>query len=354
MAWKEDKTSAPTHKVEQVSSHSSSPKLTLRTKLKAHCKKWWWVYLLVFVAITIILVLCLVYPIFHRIAQDNLNKSTLTITSLVLSNPKANSFHLFQNSTVGNPSAYHPQLDAFNASVALHGGKPYASIEIPHLHATRKAISIVDQDVTITDMDAFLAYNAAVLSQEEVKVNVRGKTKLHEMKFPATTVDYRKTATMKGLNKLSGFNVTSFEIKLTPDPDGANMVGEVYIPNPSDMTLSMGNVTFTNLLPATASTPSTPIGTSTLANLVLVPGNNTVPMRATVNQTLVIQAIATVYTNGMLPVDIVGESSVYDGQHLPYFEKALQGLTQHVTLNVGAALKAAGIDPSVLTALGGG
>lgn len=42
-----------------------------------------------------------------------------------------------------------------------------------------------------------------------------------------------------GLNKLKGFNITEFSIKLTPEPDGTNMVGTVYIPNPTVMTISM-------------------------------------------------------------------------------------------------------------------
>ena len=77
-------------------------------------------------------------------------------------------------------------------------------------------------------------------------------------------------------------------------------------------------------------------------------------MRSTVNQTLVIGAVATTYKDGMLPVDIVGNSSVYDGEHLPYYEKALQGLTSHVVLDVGSALKALGLDPQTLASLGGG
>ena len=139
-----------------------------------------------------------------------------------------------------------------------------------------------------------------------------------------------------GLNGLSGFNVTQFEIKLTPEPDGANMVGTVYIPNPTVMTISMGNVTFNNYVAGTF------IGTSLLQNLVLAPGNNTIPMRSTVNQTLVIEQVVGTYKDGMLPIDITGNSSVYDGQHLEYFEKALASNTQHITLNVGAALKAIG------------
>lgn len=42
-----------------------------------------------------------------------------------------------------------------------------------------------------------------------------------------------------GLNKLKGFNVTEFDILLQPGSDGANMVGKVFIPNPSVMTLEM-------------------------------------------------------------------------------------------------------------------
>ena len=71
-------------------------------------------------------------------------------------------------------------------------------------------------------------------------------------------------------------------------------------------------------------------------------------MRSIVNQTLVLEQIVTTFKNGMLPIDIVGNSSVYNGQHLTYFEKALSSVTQHITLDVGSALKAVGIDPDSL------
>ena len=287
-------------------------------------------------------------------AQGDINKSTLAVIALVLTNPTPNSFHLFQNSTIGNKSKYHPKLDAFNASLSLDGGKTFANVELPSIHATEIAFSIVDQDVRITDINAFTAYTAATLAQEEIKVRVKGRTGLREGQLPKTNVDYNKVATFKGLSNLKGFNVTSFSVKLTPEPDGANMLGQLSIPNPSVLTLSMGNVTFNNFLPATGSAPRTAIGTSMLNDLTLKPGDNTVSMRSIINQTLVIGAVASTYKDGMLPVEITGNSSVYNGQHLPYFEKALQGLTQKVTLNVGAALKEAGVDPKILASLAGG
>lgn len=53
--------------------------------------------------------------------------------------------------------------------------------------------------MSITDLAAFTDYNIAVLGSETVKVDVKGRTALHEMKFPDTTVNYDKTVAMKGM-----------------------------------------------------------------------------------------------------------------------------------------------------------
>jgi hypothetical protein len=158
---------------------------------------------------------------------------------------------------------------------------------------------------------------------------------------------YRLLTVHSGLNALAGFNVTDFSMELTPEADGTNMIGTVLIPNPTVMTISMGNVIFNNFIANT----TTSIGTTTLSNLTLSPGNNTVPMRSAVNQTLVLTQLSENFKDGMLPIDIVGNSSVYDGVHLVYFEKALASLTQHIDLNVGAALEKVGLDPSSLSGL---
>ncbi|KAI4194170.1 MAG: hypothetical protein LQ346_003750 [Caloplaca aetnensis] len=339
----EEEKAAPQSHVQEVP--NDAPRPSFGAKLKAHFRKWWWLHLIFFIASTLIIVLCLIYVAFPRISQDGVNDSTLEIQSLTLSNPTPTSFHLEQDALLTNHNKYHPRLDAFNASLSVGGGagedKPYAYVQLPAVHATETATTHVDQDVQITDMDAFVDYNTQLLTKESVDLVVNGRTKLHEMRFPVTTVDYHKTITMKGLNGLAGFDITSFSIKLLPDPDGANMVGTVYIPNPSVLTITMGNVTFNNYVDGDF------IGTSTLSDLVLRPGNNTLPLRSTVNQTLVIGMVTDTYKDGMLPVDIVGNSSVFEGQHLEYFEKALQSNRQHIVLDVGAALAA-------LTGGGGG
>jgi hypothetical protein len=116
------------------------------------------------------------------------------------------------------------------------------------------------------------------------------------------------------------------------------MIGTVYIPNPSVMTLDLGNVTMNLAI------DSTPIGYALLPDLVLKPGNNTVPMQAHVQPLVVFDLVSRKYKNAIVPLDIVGNSSVSDGTHLMYYDEAIKGNTVRVDLNVGPALSAVGIN----------
>jgi len=88
------------------------------------------------------------------------------------------------------------------------------------------------------------------------------------------------------------------------------------------------------------------MGQSFLDNLVLTPGNNTVPMTSTVDQAAIIKMFTAddnPYKDGVVPFDIVGNSSVYNGKELPYFTKALASNNLTVHLNVSKALAEIGL-----------
>lgn len=87
------------------------------------------------------------------------------------------------------------------------------------------------------------------------------------------------------------------------------------------------------------SVDGTYIGYSLINNMLLKPGNNTLPMRSYTNQTTVLGLLGqTKYKSGILPISIVGNSSIYNGQHLPYFEAAIQSNTLLINMNIGQAL----------------
>lgn len=116
------------------------------------------------------------------------------------------------------------------------------------------------------------------------------------------------------------------------------MIATVHIPNPSVMTLDLGNVTMNLAVAGTA------IGYSLLPNLVLKPGENNVPMQAHVDQVKILSMVLSTYKNGVLPLEIVGNSSVRNGQRLTYYEEAIKANTIKLDLDAAPALKAIGVN----------
>jgi len=261
----------------------------------------------------------------------------------IVTDPTPNSVHMKIVNHAHSDSMYHPTLDGFRAALFLEDTlpdiKPFGYIDIPPVKVEKDFIITVDQTMQIEDMNQFIKYNLLVMGSKEFRVAVRGRTGVHQPGLRKIDVNYNKVITMKGLNKLEGFNVTHFDVKLAPEDDGTNLVGTVSIPNPSLLTIDLGNVTMD------LSVDGTPIGQSLLPNLVIKPGDNNVPMRSVSNQSAVLKLLTTKYLDGILPVDISGNSSVNSkGEHLPYFEAAIKSNVMRVKLDVGSALKKIGLN----------
>lgn len=136
---------------------------------------------------------------------------------------------------------------------------------------------------------------------------------------------------------MKGLEVTEFHLLTESLPDGANAIGNVTIPNPSVMTLALGDVSFD------MSVGGLFIGNATMPNLTLRPGNNSYPIHVTSNQTRVAGIIQKPeYHCGVFPVDIAGNQSVYDGEVLPYYTEALKHNELTTMLNVSDALTEVG------------
>ncbi|KAF2498399.1 hypothetical protein BU16DRAFT_456144 [Lophium mytilinum] len=311
-------------------------------RARSHCRKWWWCDCLVLVVVVLIIVLPVVYVAIPKTAQHDVNASTLEIQQQIVTDPTPSSVHLKLVTVARSDSSFHPTLDAFDAALFLESTEPsitpFGYVTIPKTKVGHATTIVVDQTLNVTNKDQFMAYTALVIGSDEFRIAVRGRTGLHQKGLSKIDVDYNKVATMKGLNRLAGFNITEFQILLTPEADGSNMNGTVSIPNQSVLTLDLGNVTMD------LSVQGTPIGQAVIPDLVLKPGSNIVPMRSTVNQSLVIGLVTKKFTDGLLPIDVLGNSSVSNGQHLEYYEAAIKSNPLHVTLDVGSALAALGLN----------
>ena len=91
------------------------------------------------------------------------------------------------------------------------------------------------------------------------------------------------------------------------------------VPNNSPVTFDLGNQTF-NLIIGTLN-----VGEATIYDLTLTPGDNVKTLIA--NLEYIINTSADALAAGNLRLVTTGKSTVYNGQHIPYYEKILGGLT---------------------------
>lgn len=101
-----------------------------------------------------------------------------------------------------------------------------------------------------------------------------------------------------------------------------------------------GNVTF-NLKIQDPPYPDIALGLGIIHNLTLAPGNNTVPFLGHLDfRTLltqlqrILRAEAQSLQEGVLTLWINGNSTIYHGQHIPYYETILQGLVLPTTIPI--------------------
>lgn len=116
------------------------------------------------------------------------------------------------------------------------------------------------------------------------------------------------------MNGLKGFNVTGVTINSTATPGEPNLKGFAYIPNPSVITVALGNVTLT-----LSTAQKGVVGNTTINDMTLVPGNNTLPMTGFVDQALI---AASLNTTGFVTLSIQGQSAIYNSQHLTYYVRS--------------------------------
>ncbi|KAH8815935.1 hypothetical protein F5884DRAFT_202321 [Xylogone sp. PMI_703] len=316
----------------EVGASPAYQKPTLGGKIKRHCARFWWAHLIFFCISVLIIALCLVYVAMPKIAQRGVNDSSLEFTEINFTEPTSNSIVLAQNAILHSPSMYTPHLDPFNASLFLvtdgvYAESPMIVVPVPGIHALhpRSNVTLAPTNASFVSLDQVTAYATAVLSQENVTTALVGRTRLHEGALPVVTVNYNSSSTYTALNGLKGFNVTGAKVNLLAKPGQPNLSGFAYIPNPSVLTIAMGNVTLE------LATQKGVVGNSTINNMTLRPGNNTLPLTGILDQNLVTSSLN---ASGWVTMQITGKSAIYNGEHLTYYEKALASNKLSLDMNV--------------------
>ncbi|KAI6247291.1 hypothetical protein HI914_04185 [Erysiphe necator] len=310
-------------------------------RFRKHFSLYWWIYLAVSCICLLNVTLTSIYLLVPSLAQRNVDESYLFCSDLKFEKPTARSISLTQNVLLYTKTHFRPVLKPFTASLhsmnnGIYSPVPMSTIQFPQTQALYPVTSIsIEKMVLEFKSDAWLnevsKFTSQILSQEFVTMAIVGNGKVHLGALPEMNVHYNQSISMRGLNGLRGLSVTNLQLNLNATVGEPNMSGQATIFNPSVLTTEMGNVTF-SLSTALAGA----VGNSTIVNLTLHPGYNRFLLTSMIDKYKIAQSMD--MSSGMVVLVVKGSSVVYNGEHIPYYEKALSRHEIVLPLNVTEVL----------------
>ncbi|KID77154.1 uncharacterized protein G6M90_00g100290 [Metarhizium brunneum] len=315
-----------------------------KAALKNHCKRFWWLHLIIFLCISAAVICIVIFVGVKNIAQDKINDADLRIQAVNILNSEPDKFTMQINSTITTDGTVKADIDPFVGNLTLRdvpGARPFVQLNFPSTNANKFQTVNISQEVQITDRDAFIEFNKAFFQNETLRVSIHGKTKVQPAGLSKKyDVDFYKVVTFKGLNKLNGTTLTDMKIKIGTAEDGIpNFNATATISNPSYYTIDIGNATFNNYA------DNQLLGNLTIQNLVLKPGQNVVPVSAILDQTIIISAATKkpYCETGKITIDLQGTHVQQGGNEIPWLMDALGSANQTVELSLAETFQAAGL-----------
>ncbi|ETS75776.1 hypothetical protein PFICI_12720 [Pestalotiopsis fici W106-1] len=313
--------------------------LTKKQKLRRHCGRFKWWYLAAAIILLIILLPLLFLVILPAIVRRIVSDQTLPVYSgtFVAMTPATLMVSLETSLDTPIPAVIDETTLFLYNSETQEGSDftPFLNITIPSTHIGRDtSIFISNQTATVTNETELEYWFNHVFDDPRVDLSVRGDTTIHLSSLHyGAHID--KTVEFSSLNYLAGLSITDMYLNFPALDNGTNMHGMLNIPNWGVLALHLGDVSF-NLVAGDLN-----IGLITIYDLVMEPGNNSLPFYGELFLSEIVQnlgrfldAEAESLNNGQIQIDAVGNQTVIDGLHIPYVERILNAKRLHLYISV--------------------
>lgn len=313
--------------------------LTKRQKLKRHCGRFKWWYLAAGIILLIILLPLLFLVILPAIVRKIVSDQTLPVYSgtFVALTPETLMVSLETSLDTPIPAVIDETTLFLYNSETQEGSDftPFLNISIPSTHISKDtSIFINNQTATVTNETELEYWFNRVFDDPRVDLSVRGDTTIHLSSLHyGAHID--KTVEFASLDYLAGLSITDMSLNFPPMDNGTNMHGTLNIPNWGVLALHLGDVSF-NLMAGDLR-----IGLITIYDLIMEPGNNTLPFYGELFLSEIVQNVdkfleaeAEYLNGGQIQIDAVGNQTVIDGLHIPYVERILNAKRLHLYTSV--------------------
>ncbi|KAI1343634.1 hypothetical protein F5Y15DRAFT_171692 [Xylariaceae sp. FL0016] len=334
---------SPTSEGIKISHHehivdSKTKKLPRKQKIRRHCAIFWLWYLvgaIVLLAIGLPILFLVIVP---ALAQLIVNKTSLPIYGGSIQAISNDALIIGLSTALSVPAGLKVDLaplDLFLYNKATPKFSPFFTVPLPEQHISgHTEISISNETIGIGNRSELDAWLTTALNDATALVSVKGNTTAHLGALKAH-IKLDKTVEIPALRKLTGVSIVDSRIALPAAADGSNLVGNMTLPNYSELTLGLGNVTFN------VWTGDLLIGSAAIDNVHAPPGNSTMPFRGEIFLDTVVSHIFDVFSSqaqylaeGKLGLALNGNTTIVDGQHIEYLESVLNAASLFAEVTV--------------------
>ncbi|KPM40504.1 hypothetical protein AK830_g6046 [Neonectria ditissima] len=294
-------------------------------KLKTHLVRFRWYYLIGLIILLAILLPIMFKVIIPVIIQNVLNGQHLPIYGGTLQALSPTNVNMTLHTSLDTPLGVKLDptvLNLYNKNTTDFS--PFLKLNLPELHIHHKTdVTVTNQTLLVTNETELLSWFNEFFDKPAVKLSVKASTNVHlgSLKYKPSL---DKTIEIPSLNYLDGFGVRDMEFLLKTNDTKYNMKGHLNIPNSGALALGLGNLTF-NLVSG-----ETNLGIVHLYNVLLKPGNNSVPFDGDFYFQELVPNLATVLDSqkaalgqGRIEFNATGNSTIVDGKHIKYIEGVL-------------------------------
>ncbi|KAI2898861.1 hypothetical protein CBS76997_818 [Aspergillus niger] len=326
--------------VETANSISLEPvKRTRSQTLRRHWARFWCCYAfwgIIFLAIFLPIFFCVIIP---AIAQRVLDNGTLVLVHADVLQPRPNSIMLSINSALKLPISFPVRMDNLTLSLFnrfLPENNTWAKLYMDGATISGNTTLSVDDQFTPLDVYQWRQYVRSVVFEAHAPLSVKAPVTAYIGKLKSH-ITLNKDIKQNTLNSFAGFSISDPKLLLPAESDGTNLVANATLPNPSVMTLEIGNTTL-NLLSGNLT-----LGNCTLNNLMLRPGNHSTPVRGILDLGTLIENIGPILSEqsdsikeGYLSLTAVGANVEYEGVQVPYYTEVMKNLTMTAKVPLGS------------------
>ncbi|KAF9963041.1 hypothetical protein BGZ65_006328, partial [Modicella reniformis] len=214
---------------------------------KFYRRRKFWICCIPSTIITVVVAVILaLYVIMPKIAQGLMNKASINLSQIDITNPTATSMDIVMVGEMQNTGPFHADITFPGTVYVSWNGIELGTTQIP---GTSKAAGghgdlNIQSTFTVTNETAFTEFSSYMLNSESFVWHLEGKLNVKALGHTVKDLDLKKDITVNAFHGLSGVAIQKFALP-GDDPTGKGILIEIdtTVTNPSAIQMYMGSLT---------------------------------------------------------------------------------------------------------------